>query len=86
MGTNKLKKMMKKMEDALAAASFAEEGERRAARSILSEGRRVLLALKEGRIDAKTLKYAAEHCQEDRCPSRYSLRLVRPGAASSASR
>jgi hypothetical protein len=58
MGANKLKKIMKKMEDVLAATSFAEEGESDAARSILAEGRRVLLALKEGRIDVKTLKYA----------------------------
>jgi hypothetical protein len=58
METTKLKKMMKQMETALAAASFAEEGESDAARSILKEDRRVLLALKEGQIDAKTLKYA----------------------------
>jgi hypothetical protein len=58
METGKLKKMMKKMEDVLAATSFAEEGESEAARSILKDGRRVLLALKEGRIDIKTLKYA----------------------------
>ena len=58
MGANKLKKILKKMEDVLAATSFAEEGESDAARSILAEGRRVLLALKEGRIDVKTLKYA----------------------------
>ncbi len=54
----KLKKMMKKVEDVLAAASFAEEGEREIAQSLLREGRRVLLALKHGRIDAKTVKYA----------------------------
>ncbi len=58
METNKLKKMMKKVEDVMAAASFAEEGESEAARSLLYEGRRVLLALKQGRIDLKTLKYA----------------------------
>jgi len=58
MSANKLKKIMKKMEDVLAATSFAEEGESEAARSILAEGRRVLLALKEGRIDVKTVKYA----------------------------
>lgn len=58
METNKLKKMMKKVEDILAAASFAEEGERETARSLLKEGRRVLLAVKQGRIDAKTVKYA----------------------------
>jgi len=58
METTKLKKMMKGIEDALAAASFAEEGESEAARSIAGEGRRVLLGLKAGQIDGKTLKYA----------------------------
>lgn len=58
MSANKLKKIMKKMEDVLAATSFAEEGEGDTARSIANEGRRVLLALKEGRIDVMTLKYA----------------------------
>jgi hypothetical protein len=58
MGTSKLKKIMKKVEDALTASSFAEEGEDAAARLILAEGKRVLLALKEGEIDVKTLKYA----------------------------
>ncbi len=58
METERLKKIAKKIEDALAAASFAEEGESEAARSILKEGRRVLLALRQGRIDARTLKYA----------------------------
>lgn len=58
METNRLKKIARKIEDALAAASLAEEGESDAARSLLKEGRRVLLALKQGRIDARTLKYA----------------------------
>ncbi len=58
METNKLRKMMKKIEDVLAAASLAEEGESDGARSLLKEGRRVLLALKQGRIDARTVKYA----------------------------
>ncbi len=58
METGKLKKMMKKMEDAFTASSFAEEGEGDTARSILTDGRRVLLALKAGRPDVKTLKYA----------------------------
>jgi hypothetical protein len=58
METINLKKMIKSMESALTAASFAEEGEAEAARSILKEDRRVLLALKQGQIDAKTLKYA----------------------------
>ena len=58
MEATKLKKMMHTIEDSLAAISFAEEGQAGAARSIMNEGRRVLLALKEGRVDAKTLKYA----------------------------
>jgi hypothetical protein len=58
MGMDRLKKMMKQIEDVMAAATFAEEGVPAAARSLLSEGRRVLLGLKEGRIDARTLKYA----------------------------
>jgi dethiobiotin synthetase len=55
---DRLKKMMKQIENVMAAATFAEEGVPEAARSLLGEGRRVLLGLKEGRIDAKTLKYA----------------------------
>jgi len=58
MDAMKLKKMMKSVESAMAAATFAEEGEAETARSILKSGRGVLLALKEGRIDARTLKYA----------------------------
>ncbi len=58
MEATKLKKLMKNVESILAAASFAEEGEVATARSIMQEGRRVLLALKEGRVDVKTLKYA----------------------------
>ena len=57
---------MKNVEDALAAVTFAEEGQVATARSIMKEGRRVLLALKEGRIDDKTLMYAIEHFQKDR--------------------
>jgi K+-sensing histidine kinase KdpD len=58
METTKLKKMMKAVEQALTAASFAEEGEMETAHSMMMESRRVLLALKAGQIDAKTLKYA----------------------------
>jgi len=58
MKINRLKKIMKKIENAMAAAAFAEEGEPEAARSLLCEVRGVLLGLKPGRIDAKTLKYA----------------------------
>jgi hypothetical protein len=55
---NKFTKMMGKIEDALAAVSFAEEGEFDAAKEIMKEERRVLLAVREGQIDIRTLKYA----------------------------
>ncbi len=58
METGKLRKMIKKVEDMLAAVSFAEEGESETARSLMKDGRRVLLALKQGRIDPATVKYA----------------------------
>jgi hypothetical protein len=58
MEATKLQKMMHNIEDSLAAISFAEEGQAATARSIMNEGRRVLLGLKEGRIDVRTLKYA----------------------------
>jgi K+-sensing histidine kinase KdpD len=53
-----LKKMMKSVEHALTAASFAEEGDVETANSLMKESRRVLLALKADQIDQKTLKYA----------------------------
>ena len=58
METSKLKKMMKSVEYALTAASFAQEGDPETARSLMKESRRVLLALKAGQTDQKTLKYA----------------------------
>jgi hypothetical protein len=58
MESTRLKKMMKRIEDAMAAVSFAEEGDFETAESLFNRERRVLLALKEGRTDAKTLKYA----------------------------
>src|SRR5512143_3077621 len=58
MEPTRLNKIMKNVEDALAAVTCAEEGEAETARSIMKDGRRVLLALKEGRIDGTTLRYA----------------------------
>jgi hypothetical protein len=58
MESYKFKKMMKQIEDAMAAVTFAEEGHADAAASLFKRERRVLLALKEGHIDAKTFKYA----------------------------
>lgn len=54
----KFKKMVKMMENAFTAASFAEEGEVETADALMRESRRVLLALKAGQVDPKTLKYA----------------------------
>ncbi len=54
----KFKNMVKMMEHALTAASFAEEGELETAEALMRESRRVLLALKAGQIDPKTLRYA----------------------------
>ncbi len=58
MGPYKIKKIMKIVENAWTAASLAEGGETAAAQSLMRESRRVLLALKAGQIDSKTLKYA----------------------------
>ncbi len=49
---------MKIVENAWTAASLAEDGEMSAAQSLVRESRRVLLALKAGQVDSKTLKYA----------------------------
>ena len=54
----KIKKLMKSVEHSLTAASFAEEGEVETAHSLIRESRRVLLGLKAGQIDPKTLKYS----------------------------
>ena len=58
-----LKKLIKKFEDIMTAASFAEEGEFEAAKEILKEGRRVLLAMREGEVEKKALKYAMNTCK-----------------------
>jgi hypothetical protein len=55
--------MMDRIEDTLAAVSFAEEGEFETAKEILNQERRVLLALRDSRIDGKTLRYAMNTCK-----------------------
>lgn len=59
----RLKRAMKRFGTAMAAAAFAEEGEPDTARTLVREERRVLLAVKEGRIDGKTFRYAVNTCR-----------------------
>ena len=56
------KKMMGRIDDTLAAVSFAEEGEFESAREMLKEDRRILLALRNNQVDRKTLTYAMNTC------------------------
>lgn len=79
MDTMKLKKLMKQIEDAMTAASFAEEGEFETAQSLAQGERRVLLALREGQVDHKTLTYALNTCQ--RIGARLDLLFVSSGKA-----
>lgn len=57
-----MKRLLKKMEAAMTAVAFAEEGEFDTARDLLQEDRRVLLAVRKGRIDRRTFKYALNTC------------------------
>ena len=58
-----LKKLIKKFEDIMTAASFAEAGEFETARKVVKEGKRVLLALREGEVERKVLTYALNTCK-----------------------
>lgn len=58
-----MKKPGKRFEDIMAASAFAEVGEFEAARQILRENRRVLLALRGEHISEKTLLYAINACK-----------------------
>ncbi|MEW6163139.1 MAG: hypothetical protein AB1606_07500 [Nitrospirota bacterium] len=58
-----LKKFIKKFEDIMTASTFAEAGEFEIAKEILKENRGVLLAIRDGQIDRKTLKYAVNTCK-----------------------
>lgn len=63
---SKFKKTLKKIEDAMLAATFAEEGEFETAREMLREERRVLLAVREGQLDNNTFRYAVNTCKRIR--------------------
>lgn len=56
-------RLSKKIEDMMSAISFAEEGEFDTARRMLKEERRVLLAVKDGQIERRSLKYALNTCK-----------------------
>lgn len=58
-----LKKLIKKFEDIMTAASFAEAGEFETAREVLKGERRVLLAMREGEVERKALTYALNTCK-----------------------
>lgn len=58
-----MRNLNKKIEDWLSAISFAEAGEFETAKEIMKGNRRVLLALRSGQIDQKTLKYAINTCK-----------------------
>lgn len=55
--------MKKKIEDLMAAVSFAEAGEFETAREFLKEEKRVLLAVRKGQVDRKTFRYAINTCK-----------------------
>ncbi len=58
-----MKKLMKKFEDAMAAAAFAEAGEFETARKTLRERRRILLALTGEKSDLNAFRYAFNMCK-----------------------
>jgi hypothetical protein len=61
-----LENLMKKLEDVMTASTFAEAGEFETAREVLRCKRRVLLALREGEVERKALKYALNTCKRIR--------------------
>jgi arginyl-tRNA synthetase len=58
-----MRNLKQRIEDLMSAVSFAEEGEFETARELLREERRVLLAVKKGAMDRKTLRYAMNTCK-----------------------
>jgi hypothetical protein len=58
-----IRNLIKKFDDIMTAASFAEEGEFETARKVVKEGKRVLLAVREGEVERKALTYALNTCK-----------------------
>lgn len=55
--------LKKKIENLMSAITFAEEGEFETARTMMKTRKRVLLALRNSRIDRKTCTYAMNTCK-----------------------
>lgn len=58
-----MKNWLKKLDDTMAAAAFAEQGEFDTAREIMREQRKILLALTGAKSDENAFKYAINTCQ-----------------------
>ncbi len=58
-----MNKWLKKLDDTMAAAAFAEEGEFETAREIMHERRTILLALTGDKSDENAFRYAMSTCQ-----------------------
>ncbi len=58
-----MQRLGKKFDEMMVASAFAEEGEFETARQILKGNRQVLLCLRRGYINEKTLLYAINACK-----------------------
>lgn len=61
--SKKMKKLIKKFEDAMSAAAFAEKGEFETAKEIFKGREKVLLTLTGREPDGKSFKYALNICK-----------------------
>jgi hypothetical protein len=61
-----IRNLIRKFEDTMTAASFAEAGEFKTAREVLKGERRVLLAMREGEVEREALTYALNTCKRIR--------------------
>lgn len=60
---DKLRQTFTRMDTAMMAASFAEEGEAGTARQLVNDERRILLAVRREQIDKKIFRYAVNTCK-----------------------
>jgi len=59
----RMKKLLKTIENSMAAAAFAEAGEPATAREMLKENRRILLALSGEKSDVNAFRHAVNLCK-----------------------